>query len=66
MVNKVFQKNAWFFEIKEGIPYYAIANKLGVHKNTLRNWIEREMAPEMKTKVLHAISEIKEELANVQ
>lgn len=63
MVSKVFRKNSWFLEAKGDIPYWVIANQLSVHENTVRNWVKREMTPEIKEKVLAAIAEIKQELA---
>jgi hypothetical protein len=66
LVSKIFRMNPWFDDERGGIPYFVIANKLGVHKNTLRNWTEREMAPGLKAKVLQAIYDIKQELANAQ
>lgn len=67
MTSIFFRKsNPCVLEAKGNIPYYAIANHLGVHENTVRNWMKKEMTPEIKEKVLNAISEIKQELATAQ
>lgn len=49
-------------EAKGQIPYWMIAERLGVHENTVRNWMKSEMSKDKKTKVLAAIAEIKKEL----
>jgi transposase-like protein len=49
-------------EAKGSIPYWVIAERLGVHENTVQNWMKKEMSKERKEKVMYAISEIKEEI----
>jgi hypothetical protein len=66
LFSKIFLRNQWFEEARGDIPYWVISNQLGVHKNTLRNWMEREMTTDKKAKVLNAIAEIKNELAEAQ
>jgi hypothetical protein len=66
VVSKFFQKNTQILEAKGDIPYWIIASQVNVHENTVRNWMKREMTPEIKAKVLHAIEEIKQELAKAQ
>jgi lambda repressor-like predicted transcriptional regulator len=65
MTSRFFERNAEILEAKGSIPMWAIADQLGVHKNTLRNWMEREMPQEKKEMVIAAIAAIKQELAEV-
>ncbi|MBO1005757.1 hypothetical protein [Pseudogracilibacillus auburnensis] len=58
----IFSSNRDILNEKEHIPYWIIANELGVHENTLRNWMKTEMSPERKKKVLDVIKGLKKQL----
>ncbi|MFD6210203.1 transposase [Peribacillus frigoritolerans] len=60
----MFNRNQDIREAKGPIPIWAIAERLGVHENTLRNWMKKEMNRKQKIKVISAITDIKKELAN--
>lgn len=57
--------NQDILEAKGEIPYWVIALKLGVHENTVRNWMRREMSEKQKQKVLDVIKEIEKSLTKV-
>jgi len=57
-----YQTNSEVIKIKGGIPYWVIAAHLGVHENTVRNWMKQKLDVERKTKILTALKEIKLEL----
>ena len=61
----VFTKNKDIVKAKGFIPYWRIAEKLGVHENTLRNWMRKEMDQDKKNKVLKAIEEVKKDALQV-
>jgi len=56
------KRNQLIEEAKGTIPYWVIAERLGVHENTIQNWMKREMSEERKEKVMRAINEIKKEI----
>ncbi len=47
---KIFEKD---------IKKYQVAEKLGINWSTLSRWLQTEMPPEKKAKVLKAIAELK-------
>jgi transposase-like protein len=57
------KRNQAIEEAKGSIPYWVIAERLGVHENTVLNWMKREMSEERKEKVMCAIAAIKEEMS---
>jgi hypothetical protein len=57
----VFSENAPLLEEKGSIPYWVIASRLGVHINTLRNWMKSNMSQKQREMILAAIKTIKEE-----
>lgn len=59
---KFYPENAPIFEAKEDIPYWMIANKLGCHVNTVRNWMKSKMTSRQKEAILFAIEELKKEM----
>lgn len=61
MVYRFLEKNAEIIKAKGDIPYWIIASQLGVHENTIRNWMKREVDPVKKVKLLKVIEEIKQE-----
>ena len=65
MTFNIFQKNQQIVDAKGSIPFWVIADRLGVHENTVRNWMKREMKPEQQSRVLAAIDDIKKELKQV-
>lgn len=56
------KRNQDILEAKADIPYWMIAERLGVHENTVKNWVRKEMDPIRKKTVLAAIAEVKEEI----
>ena len=58
----MFQRNLDIREAKGNIPFWFIAEKLGVHENTLRNWLKKELEPAEKEKVMNVIKDIKHEI----
>ncbi|MBT2729201.1 hypothetical protein J7E63_20090 [Bacillus sp. ISL-75] len=56
------KRNLNVVEAKGRIPYWVIAERLGVHENTIQNWMKKEMPKERKEEVLGAIAKIKEEI----
>lgn len=57
---KVFPENTPILEEKGEIPYWEIASRIGVHVNTVRNWMKSSMNQKQKEMVLDAIRAIKE------
>jgi uncharacterized protein YjcR len=57
---KVFPENTPILKEKGVIPYWEIASRLGVHVNTVRNWMKSSMNPKQREMVLEAIKAIKE------
>lgn len=51
-------------EAKGVIPYWMIADKLGIHVNTLYLWMRHEMPMGRKKEVLFAVKKAKEEFVN--
>lgn len=49
-------------EVKGDVPYWIIANELGIHENTFRNWMRKEMTVDRKEKVIAAIERVKKEM----
>ncbi|MEK4067585.1 hypothetical protein [Peribacillus sp. FSL R5-0717] len=58
----MFKRNKEIREAKGIIPFWVIAERLGVHENTFRNWMKSEMSEGRKEMVNSAIAEIKEEI----
>lgn len=48
--------------LSRSIPLWVVAAELGIHENTLRIWLRKEMDAERKEKVLSAIQEVRTEL----
>lgn len=61
-----FPENASILEEKGDIPYWMLSIKIGVHTNTIRNWMKSKMTSKQKDVILNAIKEIKQEMANAQ
>jgi len=59
----MFKRNQDIREAKGNIPTWVIAERLGVHENTLHNWMKKEMCKKRKESIMSAIVEIKKELA---
>lgn len=58
----MFKRNLDIREAKGDIPLWAIAERLGVHENTIYNWMKKEMGEQRKEKVMAVITEIEEEI----
>lgn len=59
----MFKRNQDIREAKDNIPIWVIAERLGIHENTLHNWMKKEMCKRRKERVISAIVGIKKELA---
>ena len=59
----MFKRNQDIREAKRNIPTWVIAERLGIHENTLHNWMKKEMCKRRKDRVISAIVGIKKELA---
>lgn len=66
MVLHYFKLNPRVMEAKGRIPFWVIAQRLGVHENTVRNWMKSKMSEDKEAKVLAAIEDIKKQLAAIQ
>ncbi|MCM3165115.1 hypothetical protein [Metabacillus litoralis] len=53
------KRNVDIWEQKGSIPFWIIAEKIGVHENTVRNWMKTNLSQDKKEKILTAIKEIK-------
>jgi transposase-like protein len=58
----MFNRNQDIKKAKGNLPNWAIAEKLGIHENTLYRWLRSEMSDEKKQLVIDAINELKREL----
>lgn len=58
----MFVRNQDIRRSKGSIPFWIIAERLGVHENTLLNWMKRELPEEKKREILQVISELKHEM----
>lgn len=56
---KVFPENTPILREKGEIPYWEIASRLGVHVNTVRNWMKSSMNQKQREMLLEAIKAIK-------
>ncbi|MGW9164978.1 hypothetical protein ACWGPZ_27015 [Priestia megaterium] len=56
------KRNENIEKAKGSIPYWVIAEKLGVHENTIQNWMKKEMDEERQRKVMLAIEQIKKQI----
>ncbi|MCM3670282.1 hypothetical protein M3181_14965 [Mesobacillus maritimus] len=56
------KRNQNVVEAKGRIPYWIIAERLGVHENTIQNWMKQEMSRDREEQVLSVIAKIKEEI----
>lgn len=61
----MFHRNEDVQKAKGRIPYFAIAEKIGVHENTIYRWLRSELSPDKKKQILRAIDEIKKELKEI-
>ena len=58
----MFNRNEDIKKAKGDLPNWAIAEKLGIHENTLYRWLRSEMRYEKKRLVIDAINKLKREL----
>ena len=59
----MFTRNKDIREMKGNIPFWIIAEKLGVSENTVLNWLKKELSEEKRLEFVEAINQIKKELA---
>lgn len=65
MTSKYLKRNSKILKAKGNIPYWVIADQMGVHENTVRNWMKREMGPEKEALILAAIEVARNDLVKV-
>lgn len=58
---RVWERNVDIRKAKAGVPNWAIAERLGIHENTLLRKLRFEMMPEEKMQLLKLIDELKRE-----
>lgn len=60
MVEKTmdFVRNKDIRKMKGAIPYYVIAEELGISETTLYNWLKKELTPEKRDLITNAINQI--------
>lgn len=58
----MFNRNQDIKKAKGDLPIWAIAEKLGIHENTLYRWLRTEMDSNKKRMVMDAINQLKKEL----
>lgn len=61
----MFKRNEEIRDAKGNLPWWVIAERLGIHENTLQLWMRTEMPPKKKQSVIDAITQIKDELERV-
>lgn len=57
----MFERNVTLKKEKGNIPYWQIAEKIGVHENTVIRWFRTEMDPNKKREISNAIQKVREE-----
>lgn len=63
MFASLTERNLDIKKARGKIPVWAVAEKLEIHENTLRNWLRKEnLSVEKRIKIMAAINEIKEEM----
>lgn len=62
----MFRKNDDIRKAKGNIPFWVIADQLGVHENTMYNWMKKEMSSDKKQQILKAIEQVKKESEVIQ
>lgn len=50
--------------LQANLYYWQIAEKIGVHENTLYRWMRKELKEKEKKKILQAIEDLKNERKN--
>ena len=66
-VNSIFRNlNKAVHEEKEDLPWWIIADRVGIHENTLRGWLRQKLSKEREERVLNAIYEIKKEMQQAE
>jgi hypothetical protein len=60
----MFNRNQDIKVAKREVPDWAIAEKLGISENSFYRWIRKELPNEKKAMIMHAITELKNELVN--
>jgi DNA-binding transcriptional regulator YiaG len=58
----IYQRNTDIREARGKIPMWVIAERLGIHENTLRHWLRQELPHSKKSRILRVIEDIKREL----
>lgn len=62
MGSNMYERNLEIREAKGKIPYWMIAEVLGVSEGTLQRWMRKEMSVHKKEEVMDAIIKIKNEM----
>lgn len=45
--------------MKGDIPYWVIAEELGISETTLYNWLKKELTADKRSLIVHAINQVK-------
>lgn len=61
----MFNRNEDIKKARDGVPYWAIAEKLFISESTLYRWLRTELSTEKKKQILAAIKECQKELEAV-
>jgi hypothetical protein len=62
MVSPIYQRNVEIRIARGKIPLWVVSERLGVHENTLRLWLRKELPEAKKSEILNVISELQKEL----
>jgi transposase-like protein len=58
--------NKDIYQAKGNIPFWVIANHLGVHENTVRNWLKSNISDARKKEIFKVIAMVKSEVEKDQ
>jgi transposase len=61
----LFNRNSDIKEAMTGIPRWAVAEKLGVHENTIYRMLRKELTNKERQAILNAVKAAKKELTEV-
>lgn len=59
----MFVRNKDIRELKGDIPFWVIAERLGVSENTVFNWMKKDFTEERKKRFVNVIEQIKAEMS---
>lgn len=59
----MFARNEDIRELKGNIPFWIIAERLGVSENTVLNWMKKELTENKKSEFENVINQLKDEFS---